>query len=194
MLGRTHQIRVHMKDRRTPVLGDEVYGNADWNTRYRRSGDQVRRPLLHAYEVRFQHPLLLGEDRVGSNTVITAPIPSDLARMVAKIASAPSAYRYRSRRGGVRDTTVGVDVDSTETGEVGGGEDGESDTPLIDAATGLLSCSTEELLRGKEKEEIGQGGMGRRVSPQRHTPLDSMPLPRDPFDWQAKVSSSDMDE
>jgi hypothetical protein len=100
---RTHQIRVHLKDRRTPVLGDEVYGNADWNTRYRRT-DAVRRPLLHAYEVAFQHPT---ED-YNTPVVARAPIPNDMASLINKITETKYAYR--------RGIVDGVPVVDGETG------------------------------------------------------------------------------
>ena len=57
--GRTHQIRVHLKHRRTPILGDSTYGNSDWNKKYNRetrTWDIVERPLLHSYETEFVHP------------------------------------------------------------------------------------------------------------------------------------------
>ena len=56
---RTHQIRVHLQHRRTPILGDDAYGSEDWNRRYLRSHG-IRRPLLHAYQVKTA--LLLNED------------------------------------------------------------------------------------------------------------------------------------
>jgi 23S rRNA pseudouridine1911/1915/1917 synthase len=49
--GRTHQIRVHLKEcLRTPILGDEIYGN--------RSRETVRasRLMLHAWKLSFRHP------------------------------------------------------------------------------------------------------------------------------------------
>lgn len=69
---------MHLQDRHTPVLGDEVYGNADWNKRYRRS-DHVERPLLHAYQTSFLHP-----DK-GEKITITAPIPKDITQLIDKI-------------------------------------------------------------------------------------------------------------
>lgn len=65
---RTHQIRVHLQARRTPVLGDEGYGNKDWNKKLQRMFSSVSpnlfrnsripeiRPLLHAYETEIKHP------------------------------------------------------------------------------------------------------------------------------------------
>lgn len=49
--GRTHQIRVHLKYKGAPVLGDELYGNASTNQRY-----GVSRQMLHAHHMRFTHP------------------------------------------------------------------------------------------------------------------------------------------
>jgi len=70
--GRTHQIRVHLKERRTPIIGDDAYGSAEWNKKLLRS-DSVRRPLLHAYETEFTHPF------TGENVVIRAPVPDDMS-------------------------------------------------------------------------------------------------------------------
>ncbi|CAM9452794.1 unnamed protein product [Discosporangium mesarthrocarpum] len=76
--GRTHQIRVHLQHRRTPVLGDEIYGNRDWNRRLLQSTG-VTRPLLHAYALNFTHP--------GTGEVISlcASLPEDMAKIVARI-------------------------------------------------------------------------------------------------------------
>lgn len=49
--GRTHQIRVHCKALKTPILGDPLYGSAACNARY-----EVTRPLLHAFVLGFHHP------------------------------------------------------------------------------------------------------------------------------------------
>ncbi len=50
--GRTHQIRVHLKYKGTPVLGDSVYGDFSANRRY-----GVHRQLLHAAVMKFRHPV-----------------------------------------------------------------------------------------------------------------------------------------
>lgn len=49
--GRTHQIRVHLQHAGCPILGDAVYGSASINQRY-----PVRRQLLHAWRLAFEHP------------------------------------------------------------------------------------------------------------------------------------------
>jgi 23S rRNA pseudouridine955/2504/2580 synthase len=52
--GRTHQIRVHAAHLGHPILGDEKYGDADVNRRFRDRG--LRRLFLHARSVRFRWP------------------------------------------------------------------------------------------------------------------------------------------
>ena len=47
--GRTHQIRVHLRAINSPVLGDSTYGKKD--------PFGVGRPLLHAAEISFVHPV-----------------------------------------------------------------------------------------------------------------------------------------
>jgi len=80
--GRTHQIRVHMQHLRCPVLGDPVYGEANWN---RKEAARAARPLLHAYSLRFAHPANAEPVRVD------APPPSDLAAVGAQLAGCDPA-------------------------------------------------------------------------------------------------------
>ena len=80
--GRTHQIRVHLKDRRTPIAGDDLYGNSDWNKKLAKS-DGIRRPLLHAYEIQLEHPL------TAKLLTLRAPLPPDFLQMVNKISASP---------------------------------------------------------------------------------------------------------
>jgi hypothetical protein len=75
---RTHQIRVHLKERHTPVLGDPVYGNIEWNKKYLRSA-QIRRPLLHSYEMEFIHPF------TGQKMRFVAPLTEDFSRLIVSI-------------------------------------------------------------------------------------------------------------
>ena len=81
--GRTHQIRVHLKHRRTPVAGDVTYGSADWNRKLARA-DRVDRPLLHAYQSTFTHPF------TGADVTIQAPIPPDIRIQIQRIGGASS--------------------------------------------------------------------------------------------------------
>jgi 23S rRNA pseudouridine955/2504/2580 synthase len=54
LTGRTHQIRVHLAHLGTPVLGDEKYGDADANRRFRELG--LRRLFLHAESLAIHWP------------------------------------------------------------------------------------------------------------------------------------------
>ena len=50
LTGRTHQIRVHMAYKGTPILGDKVYGG--------HQKIQIQRQMLHASKITFPHPCL----------------------------------------------------------------------------------------------------------------------------------------
>ncbi|GLV48056.1 pseudouridine synthase [Thermus sp. LT1-2-5] len=63
--GRTHQIRVHLKHLKAPILGDELYG---------RKSPHIPRQALHAYELRIPHP------RTGRILEFLAPLPRDMAQ------------------------------------------------------------------------------------------------------------------
>nr|WP_279231572.1 RluA family pseudouridine synthase [Thermus thalpophilus] len=63
--GRTHQVRVHLKHLKAPILGDEVYG---------RKSPHIPRQALHAYELRIPHP------RTGRILEFVAPVPPDMVR------------------------------------------------------------------------------------------------------------------
>ena len=76
--GRTHQIRVHLQDRRTPIYGDEVYGIADWNKRLLKSHG-IERPLLHAYRLEIDHPV------TGEHMTFVAPMADDMMEIATKI-------------------------------------------------------------------------------------------------------------
>ncbi len=63
--GRTHQIRVHLKELGYPILGDYQYGKTF------KLPFQPRRHLLHARKISFPHP------KTGALIEVTAPIPQD---------------------------------------------------------------------------------------------------------------------
>ncbi|MBS4164337.1 putative RNA pseudouridine synthase YlyB [Candidatus Protochlamydia amoebophila] len=72
--GRTHQIRVHMKYRGSPILGDPLYGQISLNQYY-----SVPHQLLHAAVLRFQHPISL------ENLEFCTPPPPEMVRLIKKI-------------------------------------------------------------------------------------------------------------
>lgn len=70
--GRTHQIRVHLQDRGTPVYGDDIYGISDWNKKLSKQRG-IMRPLLHAFKLELDHPV------TGEKLQLCAPMPEDMA-------------------------------------------------------------------------------------------------------------------
>jgi 23S rRNA pseudouridine1911/1915/1917 synthase len=54
--GRTHQIRVHLADANTPILGDEMYGKASKHPVLSEAAGVLGRPALHARVLGFVHP------------------------------------------------------------------------------------------------------------------------------------------
>jgi 23S rRNA pseudouridine1911/1915/1917 synthase len=81
--GRTHQIRVHLKDLGHPIVCDEVYGDgqpvllSSFKNKFKLSkNEEQERPLLarlalHAWKLKFT-------DRAGDTLNLEAPIPKDL--------------------------------------------------------------------------------------------------------------------
>lgn len=57
--GRTHQIRVHCQHAGFPIVGDEKYGDDDFNKKARQLG--IRRMMLHSASLQMQ----LGDKRIG---------------------------------------------------------------------------------------------------------------------------------
>ena len=135
---RTHQIRVHLKERRTPIIGDDAYGNADWNKRLLKS-DSIARPLLHAYETVFINPFTQRE------IILTAPIPNDMAALIDKMTGSPHGLYHSSDGTGVMSSS-------------------SSSSGLIDPQTRLLVTSTE--VRGREliRDLINTGSRSPRGS------------------------------
>jgi 23S rRNA pseudouridine1911/1915/1917 synthase len=67
--GRTHQIRVHLKHKGAPILGDPVYGSPAWNKQY-----DAPRQMLHAYRLSFSHPI------TGVRIDLKAPLTEDFKK------------------------------------------------------------------------------------------------------------------
>jgi 23S rRNA pseudouridine1911/1915/1917 synthase len=66
--GRTHQIRVHLKELGHPVMGDRTYGGVSDASK----GLGLDRPFLHAWKLAFPHP---DDERP---LEVTDPLPADL--------------------------------------------------------------------------------------------------------------------
>jgi 23S rRNA pseudouridine1911/1915/1917 synthase len=80
--GRTHQIRVHLKHARHPLVGDPVYGEARWKELTGTARNAVRelsRPALHAWRLSLDHP------RGGERRSFVAVPPADLVEIWRRV-------------------------------------------------------------------------------------------------------------
>ena len=66
--GRTHQIRVHLAALKHPVLSDSIYMT---NKQFDESINHFPRLMLHAQEIRFEHP------KIKEKMEFTAGIPKE---------------------------------------------------------------------------------------------------------------------
>jgi len=82
--GRTHQIRVHLSEAGSPLVGDETYGarrRVERPEALRRLGPELglARQFLHALRLGFTHP------ETGTRMVFESPLPPDLALVLATL-------------------------------------------------------------------------------------------------------------
>ena len=75
--GRTHQIRVHFLAIGHPVAGDPTYA--------RRDPLGLGRQFLHSHHLSFTHPM------TGEEVEVEAPLPADLAEVVARLRASPAS-------------------------------------------------------------------------------------------------------
>ena len=69
--GRTHQIRMHLSELVTPLLGDALYGNPPRDSQLRTIGEALGRQALHARVLGFVHPT------TGKSMRFESPWPDD---------------------------------------------------------------------------------------------------------------------
>ena len=90
--GRTHQIRVHLAESGTPVLGDPLYGAAPKDRELRVLGTNLGHQALHARILGFVHP------RTGKRMRFEADWPADFAAVAEALRSTSSAPAGESAR------------------------------------------------------------------------------------------------
>lgn len=78
LTGRTHQIRVHAAELGFPLVGDEKYGDFEFNDEVEHGllGIPFKRMFLHASRITFRHPI------TGDNLEIEAPLPKDCQELL----------------------------------------------------------------------------------------------------------------
>ncbi len=81
--GRTHQIRVHLASQGYPIIGDDKYGDFEWNKRLAALG--MKRMFLHAWRLQFVHP------QTGRSETVEAGLPTELQHCIDHVQPPPPA-------------------------------------------------------------------------------------------------------
>jgi 23S rRNA pseudouridine1911/1915/1917 synthase len=76
--GRTHQIRIHLSEKGSPVCGDKIYGKKKF-TKDKADDGGAPRLALHACELTFVHP------QTNQRMHFDSPLPKDLEAFVARL-------------------------------------------------------------------------------------------------------------
>ena len=82
--GRTHQIRMHLAEAKTPVLGDPLYGKRPADERVAAVAKELGHQALHARVLGFLHPTS------GERVRFEAQPPPDFERALARLRAGPS--------------------------------------------------------------------------------------------------------
>jgi 23S rRNA pseudouridine1911/1915/1917 synthase len=77
--GRTHQIRVHLAESGTPILGDPLYGRSPKDPLLRELAQALGHQALHARLLGFRHPT------TGEEMVFESRLPADIASAIARL-------------------------------------------------------------------------------------------------------------
>jgi 23S rRNA pseudouridine1911/1915/1917 synthase len=83
--GRTHQIRVHLAESGTPILGDPLYGRPSRDPAVRAVAAALGHQALHARLLAFVHPTS------GARVSFEAPPPEDFARALDELRAIASS-------------------------------------------------------------------------------------------------------
>lgn len=77
--GRTHQIRVHMKEAKHPLTGDETYGNSRHfaSDTVKETIRALGRQALHAFRLSFKHP------KTREEMSFQVPLPADMHHLLS---------------------------------------------------------------------------------------------------------------
>ncbi len=76
--GRTHQVRIHLGERGTPLCGERVYDRPR-HGRPLPDASAAARPMLHAASLGLEHPV------TGAHLSWTAPLPPDMAALLKRL-------------------------------------------------------------------------------------------------------------
>jgi 23S rRNA pseudouridine955/2504/2580 synthase len=75
--GRTHQIRVHLASLGHPIVGDDKYGDFEYNRAMQKQG--LKRMFLHAWRLQFRHPVN------GDGVRLVSDLPPELQQFVTTL-------------------------------------------------------------------------------------------------------------
>ena len=81
--GRTHQIRVHLASQGYPIVGDDKYGDFEFNKRLATLG--LKRMFLHAWRLQFVHP------QWGKPQTLQADLPPELQQFIDHVQPPPAS-------------------------------------------------------------------------------------------------------
>jgi 23S rRNA pseudouridine1911/1915/1917 synthase len=89
--GRTHQVRIHLGERGTPLCGERVY-DRPLHGRPLPDGSGAQRPLLHAASLGFEHPV------TGKPLSFRSPLPRDMVKLLRRFRRKNEPQRHREHR------------------------------------------------------------------------------------------------